>query len=106
MRLTKKKAIELSLEKWEDHVKTGKDNAKWDWHEKHKRGTFLADCALCEYGYRQRGTGDKCRNCPYHQKFGHCNSTGYPYFTWVFAVTQKERRESASLFLAQLKELK
>ena len=102
MRLTKKKAIELSLEKWEDYVKTGENNAEGDWHERHGYPTMSADCALCEYGDRRKAP--TCGYCPYHAKFGFCLDE--VYLRWRHARTPEASKKYAKEFLAQLKELK
>ena len=103
MRLTKKKALELSIEKWTDHVETGEKNITQDWHERHGYPMMESDCALCEYQTRRGKDDEDCEQCPYRQKFGHCMETIYG--DWVCACSPEDQKKYASEFLAQLKEL-
>ena len=97
MRLTKKKAIELSIEKWTDLAETGDEGIE-DWHTEE----FKADCALCEYDQRHLGW---CSSCPYQYRFTFCILWESPYEKWANARTTTGRKKYASEFLAQLKEL-
>ena len=102
MKLTKKKAIELSIEKWTDHAKTGEENNNEDWHERHGYEKMESDCALCEYTDRIRYS-NLCSSCPYYQRFGLCLRG--VYISWLDAETPEDRKEYANLFLEELKSL-
>ena len=101
MKLTKKKAIEISIELWTFLAETG--GQKLDWNGWNKYGYMSASCPLCEYS---RGL---CKSCPYYKKFKPCCSLGdkpvtiYDY--WEAAKTLETRKKYAKLFLEQLKEL-
>ena len=99
MRLTKKKAIEISIELWTCLAETGVDD-KGEWEGWEKYGEMDSDCALCECA------GGVCSRCPYRKQFSHCCDYGTPFDRWDIARTIKERKKYALLFLEQLKELK
>lgn len=109
MRLTKKKAIEISIELWTWLVETGSDE-KFMWSGWEKYGQMLNDCALCEYGGRRalRTAIDcACDFCPYSQKFEECcnEAEDTPYDKWEEATDKAERKKYATEFLEQLKQL-
>lgn len=113
MRLTRKKAIELSIELWEWLAETG-SGEKSEWPEWGNYGEviYLADCFLCEYGNRNinpKNIEDKywteCGACPYHKKFGRCCNDNTPFWLWAEEEEIEPRKKYALLFLAQLKEL-
>lgn len=103
MKLTKKKAIEITIELWTFGVETGKGKRDWDGWGKY--GKMDNDCPLCEYILRIKSN---CEDCPYLQKFYHCiGSSGRLsiYEKWCNAKTPKTRKKYAKLFLGQLKQL-
>ena len=102
MRLTKRKAINITIEEWEWLAKTGKRKLEWPGWEKY--GQMESGCPLCEYGkQRNPSTYSACMYCPYHQKFGYCLDS---YFQdWVTATTIEGRKKYATLFLEQLRKL-
>lgn len=100
MRLTKKKAIDISIELWEWLAETGETRKK-DWNGWNKYGYMWAYCALCKYA-RQRGGA--CGYCPYYEVFGLCGDTN-PYGRWLYAETPKTRKKYALKFLEQLRSL-
>ena len=73
MRLTKKKAIELTIELWEWLAEMGNEcKSEWpNWFE-YDHITFF--CFLCEYQQRKNiywnDSNDYCGYCPYFQRFG------------------------------------
>ncbi len=108
MRLTKRKAIEISIELWEWLAKTGKQKSEWDgWN---KYGHMWNSCALCEYRdqFKPRGYG-LCPTCPYYKMYGCCYTMGEkpatPYDKWEIAKTAEAHKKYAKLFLTQLREL-
>ncbi|MBA7637622.1 hypothetical protein ES703_45268 [subsurface metagenome] len=111
MRLTKKKAIEISIALWTWLAKTG-EPLKVRWAGWDKYGYMPAECSLCEYSERKadRANGDKdvCCYCPYYKMFGYCTDVKdpiTPYDSWDMAETEQERKKYAGLFLEQLKQL-
>ncbi len=105
MRLTKNKAIQISIELWTWLAETGGSD-KGDWVGWEKYGEMYCDCALCEYGTLVRRIVSRCFHCPYYLKFGHCNEEDYsPYNKWDKAQTPKTHKKYAALILAQLMEL-
>ncbi len=100
MKLTKKKAIKLSKEKWIDLAKTG-DECIPNWYDKDRYGEMANDCALCEYALLP--AGGSCKQCPYFKKFGGC--MGSYFLKWTLADTPEDRKRYAALFLKQLEEL-
>ena len=96
MRLTKKKALDISIELWGWMAETGSYN-KWDWPEWEKYGEMKSTCPLYEYYLRRKHGG--CRSCP----LNYC--TDDPAFRgWLDATTTKCNKKFAGLFLEQLKE--
>lgn len=106
MRLTKKKAIEISIELWTWLAETGAEY-KWDWSDWGKYGKMHSSCAFCEYSQRQAKLSEgRCDYCSYYQQFGGCCLAGTPYDNWDVAETDETRKKYAGQFLEQLKELK
>lgn len=90
MKLTKKKAIEISIELWTWLAKTGR-KYKSDWPRWKEYGRMQDDCALCECFI-------DCDICPID-----CYET---YFCeWDGAKNKNERKKYAKLFLKQLEQL-
>ena len=82
VKLTKKKALELTAELWDWVSENGKRKHEWPgWDTKEAQG----DCFLCEYD-SQHVIGDReCKKCPLYGKWnGHrkCDTKGSPYHTW------------------------
>lgn len=96
MRLTKKKAVEITKELWEWCAKTGEDKEQWPrWKE---YGDFDADCPLCEYTGRY--TFGRCRYCPLQGMWtptsgSDCANTGSPYLMWDTSHNKKDRKKYA-----------
>ncbi len=112
MKLTREQAIDWSIELWEFCALTGKRKEDWPrWKdfggldEDNAAVEVDCECFLCEYGEGQRGW-DKCRVCPYNEKFGWCVSDGQPFCLWFEAKQTRTRKKYAALFLEQLKALK
>jgi len=59
MRLTKKKAVQITKELWEWLAETGEDKEAWPKWEEY--GEFDSNCALCE---RTKRLGRDCGDCP------------------------------------------
>ena len=106
MRLTKKKALELSITLWEWLAETGKE--KYDWMGWVKNGGKYEahdGCFFCEYEKQHRdNNADGCSTCPLENGKEGCLDT--PFGDWCLAGTKSERKRYASLFLNQLKALR
>ena len=92
--LTKKKAIEISIELWTWLAETGSEE-KGGWSGWNGYGVMQGNCALCEYDAQKE---NDCLACP-------INCSLSPFARWWYANTIEERKKYASLFLEQLKEL-
>ncbi len=93
MKLTRKKAIELSIKKWERLAETGKRE--------------YSNCTLCEYTIKNNDNWmDNCDTCPYDKKFGDCCEIGSPFLDWFNCKSDDKRKQYANEFLEQLKALK
>ena len=106
MRLTKKRAIDLSIELWTDLAETGKRKEEWlRWNEV---GLVKNSCFLCEYDLQQGQEirSMPCGYCPYFDKFGRCDKNGTLYDKWTIAFDDQTRKLHAAAFLKQLKELR
>ena len=97
MRLTKKKAIEISIELWTWLVETGRGH-KQEWDGWDKYGEMVDECALCEF------SRNGCSACPLELMFGGCKESFYD--NWRCGATTKSRKKYARLFLEQLYQLK
>lgn len=105
MRLTKKKAIELSIELWTWLAETGEE-FKSLWSGWDKYGEPDNDCFLCEYqGRHETKSTEACSLCPYYKIFGDCTNANMPYENWWSAETIEDRKKYAREFLEQLKQL-
>lgn len=109
MRLTKKKALDISIELWERMAKTGAKH-KRTWLGWKKYGKMLNNCPLCEYvdvdkdGYLK----NRCKECPLNWGYIGCedNETSQ-YIKWIEdAHNPFDRKKYAGLFLEQLKEIR
>lgn len=111
MRLTKKKAIGITIELWEWLAKTG--GQKTDWGGWGEYGKMAADCPLCEYNLRRGGYSpggeyvceEGCPFCPLQGKlWQRCYSLNFG--KWCGAYDVPRRKKYATLFLEQLRGLK
>ena len=110
MRLTKRKAIELSCELWKWLAKTGMEKEDWpEWEENggkyHTReGSY---CFLCEYvsPHDKCTIHGSCTICPYYTAYGFCIDNDSPYALWSSPSTSDEKKHHAGEFLAQLQTL-
>ena len=100
MRLTKKRAIQISIELWTWLAETGREKEAWPGWEKY--GDMQCGCALCEYDYRHV---DNCTSCSYHKMFGKCTQGSAPYADWRDSRSQAASKAHAQAFLDQLKQL-
>ena len=110
MKLTKKQAIDWSIELWEFLAETG-SAYKHLWPKWEELGKAKNDCFLCEYSFPKGGSildGSECDKCPLEWGLYGCeDNEESAYFKWLdWATNKKERKEYAKLFLKQLKELK
>ena len=100
MRLTKKKALDISIELWEWLAEDG-SRRKSDWPGWGKYGGMRADCPLCEYTSRAEHR-DQISLCRYTCLLKGCYSLSYG--RWALAEIKSDRKKYAGLFLEQLKE--
>lgn len=113
MKLTKKQAVDYSIELWAYLAKTGKK--KEDWPEWGRFGELNKDgdceevehlCFLCEYGAHKINR-DKCDVCPYATEFDVCcPDDDTPFSQWYDATTIRDHKKYAKLFLEQLKQIR
>jgi hypothetical protein len=118
MELTRRRAIELSIELWTWLAKTGKEKREWPgWIENGGIHPKVAlRCFLCEYsgvtGFHSclDGTSpgeDRCiERCPYGSNYGFCAEDERVYSSWEDAESIEEKKEFAQLFLEQLETLR
>ena len=108
MKLTKKRAIEKSIELWEWLAETGEEWKKewsgWD------GAKAFNDCFLCEYtlGLSSFVFDLECKEyCPLAKgkRQFQCDKTTQPYHHWCEAKTAQTRKKYAKLFLEQLRGL-
>lgn len=100
MKLTKKKALDITIELWEWMAETGSDY-KGDWHGWEKYWVMANNCALCECYAIQRSEDGGCGECPIQN----CEDD-FAYGKWDGAKTKPTRKKYAGLFLEQLKEIR
>lgn len=101
MKLTAKKAVELSIKLWTWCAETGKDKDEWPEWERNS-GQYpevQSDCFLCEYA--EHG----CVACSYFTQYGACINAGTSYDKWDHARIEIARRNFAQQFLNQLKKV-
>ncbi len=105
MKLTKKKAIEITRKLWRHLADTGETN-KEEWLEDNGYGEMHNDCPLCHFALKSRGEGYvPCTDCPYFKKYGECFVGAKPFREWADAKTKITRKKYAKLFLKELEEL-
>ncbi len=111
IRLTQKKAIDISIELWTWLAETG-ISSKGAWSGWKMYGESAWECALCEWeGHQNCKTSVPvedivCPRCPYGKKFGFCAVDGKPYWNWTHALSATDRKRHAAAFLEQLKTLR
>ncbi|MCK5605320.1 hypothetical protein KAR91_25735 [Candidatus Pacearchaeota archaeon] len=108
MKLTKKKAIELSILKWEWIVK---NNGELDFHELIKEipelSKVLSSCGLCEKYIENREYDDWCNGCPIciygkeNESHG-CTVEKHPWMIW----TDNRTKINAQTVLNLIKSIK
>lgn len=112
MKLTAKKAVELSIKLWTWLAETGEEKGDWpEWKENGGKYLSIEDnCFLCRYNTQRtkQSTQDTCSFCPYSRKYGHCNRRGggedKPFRDWYYYSNDaKDRKRYAKQFLEQLK---
>ncbi|KKN64724.1 hypothetical protein LCGC14_0488560 [marine sediment metagenome] len=108
MKLTEKKAIELTLELWRWLAETGKNKCDWPgWEINGGIHSKVQDyCFFCEYAVTHRKNGE-CWACPYQKKFGDCQGQDEdtPYDLWEQARTPKANKKYAQQLVGQLETL-
>lgn len=99
MKLTKKRAIKLTLELWQ-WLYDNPDKGKSDWPEWEYNGgqyeCLPTDCFCCEWVFRVTKT--TCSACPLSPLWGiSCTdlSEGNVYRLWGKATTQKDKKKYA-----------
>lgn len=99
--MTAREALDKSIELWEWLKLTGE---QWKHHWPGFDGKKVydrpfGDCYLCEYAQID------CDNCPYYQHYGIPCAEGV-YQDWMEAASAAERKEYASEFLAELRDIR
>ena len=84
MKLTLKKAFELSIEKWEWIVKNnGYEDTSTLIDDIPSLKGLHAQCGLCQkYHEAIVGQRDGCKNCPLLINVGYCMTNLHPYYEW------------------------
>lgn len=96
MELTKEKALELSIFKWEIIIQNnGQYNEKVFAHPKLKKFPF--GCALCG-----KYLNNSCEGCPFVIEGNNCGDLDHPYDNWLNDPT----KENAQIILDELKKLR
>jgi len=113
MKLTRKKAIELSIELWTWLAETGKEKHEWPkWRDNGgEHDDVVFDCFLCKYAGRKQGDDcETCHPCPYFKHYGVacCDAEDSPYNNWedIVGEDDEETKMYAALFLEELKAIK
>lgn len=101
MRLTRKKAIEISIELWSWLAENGNED-KHDWPDWEKYGEMRSACPLCELFRGSLG----CGKCPYYSSLGDCTAYNSPFVKWRDTHSKESAEKYASQFLEQLRRLK
>ncbi len=96
---TGKQALEWTKTQWFYYKEAG--GKKKDWPGWKDFGKIKDQCFLRHFFL----VSNDCLKCPYHKKFGFCNTQGFPFNKWLVADTKEERMEYASDFYDQLCEL-
>ena len=112
--MTKKDALDLSIELWEWMARTGAE-LKEDWpgfEDIREDDMPVYECFMCEYASGKGG----CEDCPYFQDHAHrcyifewevCTQGHYaPFDEWEEARTIEERKIHAAAFLVELREVR
>ena len=97
MRLTKRKALELTIELW-DWLAKNPSKTEGDWPKWKLNGGSIHemqhDCSCCEYDLRHGGSGYSaggCQHCPLRDYWPHgsCEPEfgSSPWFDWIEATT-------------------
>lgn len=102
MRLTRKKAIEISIELWEWLAETG--GLKRNWPGWRIYDSMALDCPLCEYSNRKNARKKVDAICDEYCPIKNCYKAGYK--EWDEAGASKARKKYATLFLETLRALK
>lgn len=99
MRLTAKKAVEITREAWMELTLTGVDTKEalevWK-----KYGEMEEECPLCEYVTQH---GDTCKICPLLYRWEgqeNCCEAFTPWSDWCKATTQRTRKAAAQRLVA------
>lgn len=108
MKLTKNKAKELSILKWEWYYANPKMQNDYIW--KHPQYNLIenltAECGLCEYYYAHRNNFGSCKGCHLYETGNGCYIQDSYFQKWVVAESQKKRKEYAGLILQIIKDWK
>jgi hypothetical protein len=100
MRLTKRKALELTKELWEWLAKDG-TRRKGDWPKWEELGEFNSHCPCCEYARRNGKWPNHCSYCPLSGKWKgrnepyECCHGKSPYHLWWFSEEKRECQKYA-----------
>jgi len=110
MRLTIKKAVEGTLEKWRWFAETGThpgDERLWPGLEINggKWPVYEEECYLCIYSTnkaKKEKVFNDCQFCPYDKLFGFCANQNTHFDNWMYAKTIEQRQKFAKEIVSQL----
>ena len=102
MRLTRERAIKLSIELWEWLAESGGEKGEWPEASKYWGDGEQRYCPLCDYD--NQFAGASCSHCPIVKVYEDgCHSVAFGH--WTKAKTPEKRKKYAKLFLEQLRTL-
>ena len=100
MKLNTKKALELSIEKWEWIANNNGDQEGLSKALPHLKKLW-AECGLCEKYHKRITKLEHCKNCPLNTKDkGYCMSPNHPYGIWC----ENETKANAKAVLNLIKQ--
>lgn len=106
MRLSRKRAIELTIELWTWMAETGRRQNDWPgWKDNGGKYQVEESCFMCEYARQKTERtieeDDSCVVCPYHELYGPCVSDAFskypltPLEKWMNTSTVASHRRRA-----------
>ena len=91
MDITKRKALELTIQQWTavgETEETALGETIWEWIIDNGYGPIESDSFLCEYALQNMREELKCALCPLLNKWDgerYCTDIGSPYSSWDLA---------------------
>jgi len=103
MRLTKRIALDLTIELWTWCAETGEHKIQWPKWEKY--GGMDCYFFLCEYHSSHKGKSSEICNCPLCDET-HTGCYSYSFGNWTYSRTIEDKKKYAGLFLDELKQIR